>query len=64
MGTSVTLLDLVAAINQLLGSAIVPRHADPRLGDVRDSRSDISAARRDLGYEPDVSFAEGLRLTL
>ena len=64
MGTSVTLLDLVAAINHLLGSAIIPRHADPRLGDVRDSRSDISAARRDLGYEPDVPFAEGLRLTL
>ena len=64
MGTSVTLHDLVAAINKLLGSTIAPRHAAARLGDVRDSRSDISAARRDLGYEPDVPFAEGLRLTL
>jgi UDP-glucose 4-epimerase len=64
MGTSVTLLDLVAALNQLLGSATVPRHAEQRLGDVRNSRSDITAARRDLEYEPDVPFVRGLRLTL
>jgi UDP-glucose 4-epimerase len=64
MGTSVTLLELVAALNHLLGSNIVPRHADARVGDVRDSRSDISAARRDLGYDPDVPFLDGLARTL
>ena len=64
MGTSVTLLDLVAALNQLFGTSIAPRHADPRAGDVRDSRADIAAARRDLGYEPTVSFVHGLRRTL
>jgi nucleoside-diphosphate-sugar epimerase len=31
---------------------------------VRQSQADITRARRDLGYEPSVSFAEGLRRTL
>jgi UDP-glucose 4-epimerase len=64
MGESVTLLDLVAALNKVLGTSIAPRHAEPRLGDVKNSRADISAARRDLGYAPDVPFLEGLGRTL
>jgi UDP-glucose 4-epimerase len=63
-GTSVTLLELVAALNELFGTHIVPRHAEPRVGDVRISRADISAARRDLGYDPAVPLLEGLRRTL
>ena len=31
---------------------------------VRHSQADISRGRRDLGYEPAVSFPEGLRRTL
>ena len=63
-GSSTTVLDLVAALNQLLGTHIKPVHAPPRAGDVRFSQADISRARRDLGYEPKVSFVEGLRRTL
>jgi nucleoside-diphosphate-sugar epimerase len=44
--------------------AITPHHCDPRPGDVRHSHADISAARRDLGYEPEVGFHEGLARTL
>jgi nucleoside-diphosphate-sugar epimerase len=43
---------------------VAPKHTDPRPGDVRNSHADISAARRDLGYEPGVSFREGLARTL
>jgi len=37
---------------------------DSRLGDVRDSLADISAAEKLLGYRPQVLFAQGLELTL
>jgi UDP-glucose 4-epimerase len=61
-GTSV--LDLVAALNRQLGTHITPQFAPARAGDVRHSRADISAARRDLGYEPVIPFEEGLAQTL
>lgn len=61
-GTSV--IGLLAALNRQLGTAIAPWHAPARAGDVRHSRADISAARRDLGYQPAVSFEDGLAQTL
>ena len=61
-GTSV--LDLIAALNRQLGTALAPRHAPARAGDVRHSRADISAARRDLDYQPVVTFEDGLAQTL
>jgi UDP-glucose 4-epimerase len=63
-GGSITILELVAALNRLLGTSLPPRHGPPRPGDVRHSRADISRARRELGYEPTVPFAEGLARTL
>jgi UDP-glucose 4-epimerase len=63
-GASTTILDLVNHLNRLLGTSIQPQYAPARAGDVRYSQADISLARRDLGYEPRVSFAEGLKSTL
>jgi UDP-glucose 4-epimerase len=63
-GGSVTVLDLVAALNRLLGTSLTPRHGPPRAGDVRHSRADISRARQELGYAPAVSFEDGLARTL
>jgi UDP-glucose 4-epimerase len=63
-GRSVTLLDLVAALNRHLGTNITPKHGPERAGDIRHSHADISRARRDLGYEPAVSFDDGLKETL
>jgi len=63
-GGGISLLRLVEALNSLLGTSISPRHADPRPGDIRHSRADVSRARRALGYEPKVPFEEGLRRTL
>ncbi|MBL8796383.1 MAG: SDR family oxidoreductase [Planctomycetia bacterium] len=61
-GERITLLDLIARINRLLGTNVQPVHGDPRPGDVRHSQADISRARADLGYEPRVGWEEGLRL--
>jgi UDP-glucose 4-epimerase len=63
-GRSVNLLDLAAALNRLLDKNIAPKHAPPRAGDVRHSRADIRRARQELGYEPAVSFEQGLAETL
>jgi len=63
-GRSISLLDLVAALNRQLGKNLTPTHGPERIGDIRHSRADISRASRDLGYEPKVSFEEGLEKTL
>ena len=63
-GRGVTLLELAAVLNHLLGTNVAPRHGPPRVGDVRHSCADISRARRDLGYAPRFSFEEGLAETL
>lgn len=63
-GRQFSLLDLLASINNVLGTEIEPVFADPRAGDVRESLADISAAREILGYEPKVDFEEGLRRSI
>jgi UDP-glucose 4-epimerase len=63
-GGSICLLDLIKHLNQLLGTQIRPTFVTARPEDVRNSQADISMARRDLGYEPGISFVEGLRRTL
>ena len=60
-GRSTSLLELIAALNELLGTQIRPVHTDPRPGDVRTSLADISRGRAELGCRPAVSLAEGLR---
>lgn len=63
-GRSITLLELLTALNRLLGTEIQPVHAPPRPGDIRESMADITQARHLLGYEPQVDFQEGLRRSI
>jgi UDP-glucose 4-epimerase len=63
-GRRISLLDLVAAINRVLGTDLTPEFRPTRAGDVRDSRASLDRARAVLGYEPSVDFEEGLRRTL
>ncbi len=58
-----SLLDLIRALNGIFGTDLEPRFDDPRPGDVKHSLADISKARRLLGYDPPVSFQEGLERT-
>ncbi len=59
-GERVTLNDIVRRINQHLGTRLEPIYDPPRPGDVRHSLASLDAARRVIGYEPKVFFAEGL----
>lgn len=63
-GGRFSLLDLVDAINELLGTQIAPQHAAPRSGDIKHSRADIARARDLLGFEPVVTFLDGLARTI
>jgi UDP-glucose 4-epimerase len=63
-GRSITVLELVAALNRLLGTDLAPAHGPTRAGDVRYSRADVGRTKRDLGYDPTVPFEDGLAETL
>ncbi len=63
-GGSASLLELIASINAILGTAVPPVHTAPRPGDIKHSRADISLARDLLDYEPQIAFEEGLRRTI
>jgi UDP-glucose 4-epimerase len=63
-GESATLNELVASLNEIIGTSHKPVYRAPRSGDVKHSLADISRARADLGYKPTVSFREGLERTV
>jgi nucleoside-diphosphate-sugar epimerase len=63
-GGRVTVNELVESLNDKLGTEIDPVYDDPRPGDVPHSHADISKARELLGYEPVVSFEDGLERTI
>jgi UDP-glucose 4-epimerase len=64
IGDSVTVNQLVEGLNVALGTNLQPVYGEPRAGDVKFSKADVSAAKRDLGYEPTVSFQDGLKKTV
>lgn len=63
-GKPASLLDLLDVLAAEVGVSVTPEHTASRPGDIRHSHADISAARRDLGYEPTVPFRDGLARTL
>ena len=63
-GDEISVNQVIAVINRLLGTGATARHVDPRPGDVRHSRADVRLAKTVLGFEPVVGFEEGLRCTI
>jgi UDP-glucose 4-epimerase len=62
-GGSVTVNALADAIATMLGRPLERSYEPAREADVRASWADVGEARRLLGYEPSIDFAEGLRRT-
>lgn len=60
-GRSETVLDLAAAIRELVPGAPEPTHGPPRPGDVRHSKADTTSARQALGFTAQVELRDGLR---
>ena len=63
-GGRISLNDLFRALKDLTDASVEPIYAETRAGDVRDSQADIDKARRLLGYEPTVTFEQGLEKTV
>lgn len=63
-GRRYSLNDLLERLARITGVTVEPVRVPPRPGDVLHSKADISAARHLLGYEPVVSFEEGLERTV
>jgi UDP-glucose 4-epimerase len=63
-GGRVSLLDMIARLERMLGHALERRHTPPRPGDVPHTLADMSKAQAVMGYVPRVDFDEGLRRTV
>lgn len=59
-GSRISLNELLAHLNDIIGTNIEPIYTESRAGDVKHSLADISAAREAFGYDPQVSTREGL----
>lgn len=64
LGGNISLLDLVDALNALLGVDFTPIHAPAKKGDILRSRADIQKATDLLDFAPIVDFQTGLARTV
>ena len=63
-GGRFSLLELLDRIQAALGVHLVPTFGPTRPGDVPHSQADIALAAERLGYQPGVSFDDGVRRTV
>ena len=63
VGGRISLNEVLRELGKITGKTLEAKYDAPRDGDIRDSQADISQAREILGYEPQVTFEEGLGRT-
>ena len=63
-GERYSLNQLIQLIREVTGQDVEAEFTDTRPGDVPHSMADISLARNELGYEPAVTFEDGVRNTV
>ena len=61
-GEQTTLNEVVTLLQKISGKKITAVHGPERSGDVKHSEADISKIKELLGYNPRISFREGLEL--
>jgi len=62
-GGRISLLELVAELNTVMGASVKPVFRPKRRGDVAHSEAGIDKARELIGYSPSTTFSEGLAMT-
>lgn len=63
-GRRTSLNQLAGIIMKIMGVEADLIYEKPRQGDIQDSLADISAAEKELGYDPDCDLISGLRETV
>jgi UDP-glucose 4-epimerase len=63
-GVQTSLLELVEALRDITGRKFTVEHKPARAGDVTDSLADITRARSELNYAPQMPIRDGLRRLL
>ena len=63
-GRQIALNDLVAQLNDILGTQLDANHVAARPGDVKDSLANVKRAEAELGFRATVELAQGLRRTI
>jgi len=63
VGDCISLNEVLRELGKITGKTLEAKYEPPRDGDIRDSQADITQAREILGYDPQVSFEEGLART-
>ena len=64
VGESFSVNYLYNVCKEQLESDFEAIYREPRAGDIRNSKADISLAKRLIGYEPTINFEEGLKETI
>mgnify|MGYP000645609329 CR=1 FL=1 len=64
LGRRISLMELMATLNIVLGSDIKPQFQAPRKGDVVHSQADVSKMQQVIGLDKIVELEEGLQLTV
>ncbi len=60
-GEAITVNAIIEMINKIVGKDVKPIYADARPGDVKHSLADIHKAQTLIGFNPVVSFNDGLQ---
>jgi nucleoside-diphosphate-sugar epimerase len=63
-GGSITINNLLELLIEITGADVAAVYQEPRPGDVRHSRADITKAQRLLGYVPRYGLRKGLEETV
>ena len=60
-GSRVVLVDVLDTMEGIVGRPLRRNHVEKAMGDARHTAADVSKAKEIIGYQPQVSLAEGLK---
>jgi UDP-glucose 4-epimerase len=60
-GSRIKLIETIRIIEEISGKRADLKYRDPQRGDAKHTYADVSKAKRDFGYSPEVNIYEGLK---